>query len=29
MSEEDREKPIEHIEFVVCLKKNYNNNNIK
>ena len=29
MSEEDREKTIEHIEFVVCLKKNYNSNNIK
>lgn len=29
MSEEDRENPIEHIEFVVCLKKNYNSNKIK
>ena len=29
MSEEDRENSIEHIEFVVCLKKNYNSNKIK
>ena len=29
MSEEDRENPIEHIKFVVCLKKNYNSNKIK